>query len=113
MSLRRGIGKLREEELEIDLSYLLQLGKIRAFRKSKWHGELDRQGVDTIVTRLDGTDIRVNVTTTNLRTVERHKETNRKLERSAILIWPLDLYRKRELRAADLLKTIEEFRPTA
>ena len=107
-----GKGKRIEGQFSTDLQALQNRRLIKSFRKSEWHGELDRQGIDAVAIRKDGVEIKLNVTTTNLKTISRHERTNRELGRAGILIWPHDEQLDREARLQNLLKAINEFEAT-
>ena len=104
-------GKRIEAQFTGDLQTLFSRKKIKNYWKSKWHGELDKSGVDALVTRRDGTEIKVNVTTTNRKTVKRHRDINKKLGRTGILIWSHDEKPDRELRLRNLLRAVNGFNP--
>jgi hypothetical protein len=104
-------GERIEARFTGDLQILLSRKKIKNYWKSEWHGELDKSGVDALVTRRDGIEIKINVTTTNRKTVKRHRNINKKLGRAGILIWSHDENLDRELRLRNLLRAINEFNP--
>lgn len=104
-------GKRIEAQFASDLQALLSRKKIKNYWKSEWHGELDKSGVDALVTRLDGIEIKINVTTTNKKTVKRHRDINRKLGRTGILIWSHDENLDKELRLQNLWRAINKFNP--
>lgn len=106
-----GKGQRIEAQFTSDLQTLLSRKKIKNYWKSEWHGELDMSGVDALVTRSDGIEIKINVTTTNKKTVKRHKDTNKKLGRTGILIWSHDENLDRELRLRNLWRAINKFNP--
>lgn len=106
-----GKGKRIEGQFATDLQALKNRKLIQDFRKSKWHGELDMSGVDALVTRLDGVEIKINVTTTNKKTVKRHGDTNKRLGRTGIFIWSYDENLNRELRLQNLWRAINKFNP--
>jgi hypothetical protein len=107
-----GKGKRIEEQFSVDLQALKNRGLIADFRKSEWHGELDKQGIDAVAIRGDGVEVKLNVTTMNLKTISRHKRVNRELGRVGILIWPYDERLDGEVRLQNLFNVINEFQPT-
>ena len=109
----RGIGRLIEHQFEFDLSCLQREGRITSYYKSKWHGHLDYQGIDALVTRIDGKEIKIDVTTNRgvKRAILANKEMSKKgLDRRNIMVWGHDVNSPNpKLRREKLLEAINEF----
>ena len=110
---KQGIGKQRESWFFDDLRSLKRSGLIKDFRRSGWHSKLDYQGVDATVVRVDESEIKVNVTSINQKTIDRHIQTNTELRRNGILIWGHDQSLSPDLRIQLLSKVINDFDPNA